>query len=131
MAKTKILLVEDDVQLLKMYEKKFLSDGYEVEIAYDGAEGLKKAIKNKPELVVLDIMLPKMDGVKVFKKIRSNPDTFKTPVLLLTNVDKEETIFECFSLGAVDYLVKSDNSLQEVVGKIENLLNNKEKLENK
>ena len=121
--KTKLLLVEDDVTLVKMYERKFKSDGFEVEIAYDGIEGLEKATVGKPDLVVLDIMLPKMDGLKVFKKMRSQPQTFKTPVLLLTNFDQEDAVFECFKLGAVDYLLKSEVTPQQVVEKIEKLIN--------
>ncbi|AKM82338.1 TPA: response regulator [Candidatus Berkelbacteria bacterium] len=122
MAKAKLLLVEDDVTLSKMYEKKFKTEGYDVEVAYDGLDGLDKAVKGKPDLVVLDIMLPKMDGLSVFKKMRSTPDTFKTPVLLLTNFDQEDTVFECFKLGAVDYLLKSSVTPKQVVEKVGNLL---------
>lgn len=118
----KILFIEDDVTLVKMYEKKFTSDGYQVSIAYDGEEGLKKALDEKPDLVILDIMLPKMDGIMVFKKLRSQAATFKTPVLLLTNFNQEDAVFECFKLGAVDYLVKSEVTPQEVVAKAEKLL---------
>jgi len=125
-SKAKLLLVEDDVTLVKMYERKFKSDGYGVEIAYDGEDGLKKAMDNPPDLVVLDIMLPKMDGLAVFQKLRSKPETFKTPVLLLTNFDQEDAVFECFKLGAVDYLLKSEVTPQQVVAKIENLLKGKE-----
>lgn len=123
---SKILLVEDDITLVKMYEKKFQSDGYEVLVAYDGLEGLEKATNEKPDLVVLDIMMPKMDGLAVFKKMRSQPSTFKTPVLLLTNFDQEDAVFECFKLGAVDYLIKSDVTPQEVVERVENLLKGKQ-----
>ncbi|MDO8686638.1 MAG: response regulator [Candidatus Berkelbacteria bacterium] len=122
----KLLLIEDDVTLVKMYERKFKSDNFEVEIAYDGEEGIIKATKNPPDLIVLDIMLPKMDGLQVFKKLRSQPQTFKTPVLLLTNFDQEDAVFECFKLGAVDYLIKSDVTPQQVVERIENLLKGKQ-----
>jgi DNA-binding response OmpR family regulator len=122
MAKARLLLIEDDVTLIKMYSKKFTSDGFEVLVAYDGEEGLKKASEEDPDLIILDIMLPKMDGITLFKKLRSKPETFKTPVLLLTNFNKEDAVFECFKLGAVDYLIKSDVTPQEVVKKVENLL---------
>lgn len=123
MAKAKLLLVEDDITLVKMYEMKFHNDGYEVSVAYDGLEGLEKATKEKPDLVILDIMLPKLDGIAVFKKMRSNSATFKTPVLLLTNFDQEDAVFECFKLGAVDYLLKSEVTPKDVVQRVENLLN--------
>lgn len=126
MAKANLLLIEDDVTLVKMYERKFKSDGYDVAIAYDGLEGLEKATKESHDLIVLDLMLPKLDGISVFKKIRSQAGTFKTPVLLLTNFDQEDAVFECFKLGAVDYLLKSEVTPQEVVAKIENLLKGKE-----
>lgn len=122
MAKAKILFIEDDITLVKMYERKFTSDGYEVSIAYDGLEGLEKATKEKPDLVLLDIMLPKLDGLALFKKMRSVPETFNTPVILLTNFGQEDAVFECFKLGAVDYLVKADVTPQQVVKKVENFL---------
>ena len=122
MAKEKLLLVEDDTTLSKMYQRKFEADGFSVATAYDGLEGLKKMAEEKPDLVILDIMLPRLDGVSVFKKMRSTPETFKTPVLLLTNLDQEDTVFECFKLGAVDYLLKSTVTPDQVVKKIENLL---------
>ena len=122
MAKAKILFIEDDVTLVKMYERKFTSDGYEVAIAYDGLEGLEKATKEKADLILLDIMLPKLDGLALFKKLRSQPGTFNTPVILLTNFGQEDAVFECFKLGAVDYLVKSDVTPQQVVKKVETFL---------
>ena len=122
MSKAKLILVEDDTTLSKMYQKKFVSDGFTVVTAYDGLEGLEKIIEEKPDLVILDIMLPKLDGISVFKKMRSTSETFKTPVLLLTNLDQEDAIFECFKLGAVDYLLKSSVTPDQVVKKVENLL---------
>lgn len=122
MAKAKILLIEDDVTLVKMYERKFVSDGYEVVVAYDGEEGLRKVVEVKPDLLLLDIMLPKLDGLALFKKMRSIPETFNTPVILLTNFGQEDAVFECFKLGAVDYLVKADVTPQQVVQKVESFL---------
>lgn len=127
MAKAKILFIEDDVTLVKMYERKFISDGYEVSIAYDGLEGLDKTLKEKPDLVLLDIMLPKLDGLALFKKMRGQPGTFNTPVILLTNFGQEDAVFECFKLGAVDYLVKADVTPQQVVQKVESFLEERKK----
>ncbi|MBM2820870.1 MAG: phoP [Candidatus Berkelbacteria bacterium] len=127
MAKAKLLLIEDDVTLVKMYQRKFESDDFEVEVAYDGLEGLDKAVNGKPDLVLLDIMLPKLDGLALFKKMRSQPSTFSTPVILLTNFGQEDAVFECFKLGAVDYLVKADVTPQQVVTKVENFLSEQKK----
>lgn len=122
MAKAKLLLVEDDVTLVKMYERKFLSDGYEVSVAYDGLEGLKKATDEKPDLILLDIMLPKLDGLAMFKKLRSLAPTQGIPVILLTNFGQDDAVTECFKLGAIDYLVKADVTPQQVVDKVEKFL---------
>jgi len=127
MALAKILLVEDDVTLVKMYERKFLSDGYDVSVAYDGLEGLDKVTKEKPDLVLLDIMLPKLDGLAMFKKMRSQPETFSTPVILLTNFGQEDAIFECYKLGAIDYMVKADVTPQQVVDKVKKFLAERKK----
>ena len=126
MAKAKIVLIEDDVTLAKMYERKFISDGFEVVLAYDGIEGLAKATKEKADLILLDIMLPKLDGLALFKKLRGQPQTFTTPVILLTNFGQEDAVFECFKLGAIDYLVKTDVTPQQVVEKVESFLRERE-----
>src|SRR3972149_3657922 len=121
-SKGKILLIEDDATLSGMYQKKFTKDGFEVVTAYDGQDGLKKTSSEKPDLVLLDIMLPKLDGLAVFKKMRSQTETFNTPVILLTNFGQEDTVMECFKLGAVDYLLKADVTPQQVVEKVEKFL---------
>lgn len=120
--KGKILLIEDDETLSKMYSKKFTSDGYEVTVAYDGWDGLNKTVSEKPDMVLLDIILPGLDGIALFKKMRSCTETFNTPVILLTNVGEENAIYECFKLGAVDYLVKSEYTPAQVVKKVEEFL---------
>lgn len=125
--KGKILLIEDDVTLAQMYERKFTSDGYKIVTAYDGYEGLKKTISEKPDLVLLDILLPGLDGIALFKKMRSQTQTFNTPVILLTNVGEEDAIYECFKLGAVDYLVKSTVTPAQVVAKVEEFLQERKK----
>lgn len=125
--KGKILLIEDDITLAHMYEKKFQSDGYQIATAYDGWDGLKKTISEKPDLVLLDILLPGLDGLSLFKKMRSQTETFNTPVILLTNVGEEDAIYECFKLGAVDYLVKSEVTPAQVVEKVESFLKERRK----
>lgn len=125
--KGKILLIEDDITLSRMYEKKFKGDGYEVATAYDGWDGLKKTISEKPDLILLDIILPGLDGLAVFKKMRSQTETFNTPVILLTNIGEEDAIYESFKLGAVDYLVKSDVTPAQVLEKVEGFLKERKK----
>ena len=125
--KGKILLIEDDITLSRMYQKKFTTDGFKIVTAYDGWDGLKKTISEKPDLVLLDIILPGLDGLALFKKMRSQTETFNTPVILLTNVGEEDAIYECFKLGAVDYLVKSEVTPGQVVEKVESFLAERKK----
>lgn len=125
--KGKILIIEDDITLSKMYEKKFTKDGYHVSTAYDGWEGLKKTVTAKPDLVILDIVLPRLDGLALFKKMRSQTETFNTPVILLTNVGNEDAIYESFKLGAVDYLVKTEVTPAQIVQKVEEFLSERKK----
>ena len=125
MAKARLLLVEDDVTMVKMYQKKFLAEGYEVVTAYDGEEGLKKVKEVKPDLVILDVMMPKLDGLAVFKLMKAEPATKDIPVILLTNFDQKDAIYESFTLEAVEYLIKSDVTPAQVVQKVEELLKKK------
>jgi len=117
MAKGKILIIEDDVTLAKMYSREFQAKDYEVAISYDGVDGLKKVAAEKPSLILLELDLPKMDGTVLFQKIRFQDETAQTPVILLINAGQEKAIFDCFKLGRVDYIVKSDLPPAEVVSK--------------
>ncbi len=117
-----ILLIDDDKALTEVYQKKFVSKGYKIVIAYDGLDGINKVISIKPDLVLLDILLPKLDGTMLFKKMKALESTTNIPVILLTNLDQEKAVVECFKLGAIDYLVKSDYTPQQVFRKVEDYL---------
>lgn len=118
----KILLIDDDKALTEVYSRKFKAKGYDVATAYDGLEGLEKTVSEKPDLVLLDILLPKLDGVMLFRKMRAQKETAHIPVILLTNVDEEDAVKECFKLGAIDYLVKSEVTPEKVWRKVEDFL---------
>lgn len=118
----KILLVEDDEMLHGMYTHKFKNQGYDIISAFNGAEGVEKALIEKPDLILLDVIMPKMDGFVALKKIRKNPDTAKTPVILLTNLGQEEDVKKGKELGANDYFIKANHTPQEVVDKVHALL---------
>ena len=122
MAKQKILLVEDDSFLSNMYATKLELEGYEVVIAEDGEAGYEKAVSEKPDVILLDIMLPKLDGFGVLEKVRSNDATQSVPVILLTNLSQDEDIQKGLSLGANDFLVKAHFMPSEVVKKIKILI---------
>lgn len=119
----KILLVDDDALLVRMYQKKFENDGYEVETANDGDVILTKVSKSKPDLILLDIMMPKINGLDVLKKLQENKVTKKIPVILLTNVGgSDEDVNRGLELGAVSYIIKALNRPSLVVAKVKEIL---------
>jgi len=104
----KILLVEDDVFVRDIYSRELKKGGYEVEIADDGLQGLEKATENNYDLILLDIMLPKMTGVDMLKELRSRDSTGKnTSVYLLTNLGQGSIIKQALEIGAQGYLLKA------------------------
>jgi DNA-binding response OmpR family regulator len=112
----KILLVEDDSLFVKMYEKKFAHEGIDLETAFDGEEGVQKAKDVKPDLIVLDLMLPKMAGSEVLKEIKENPETREIPVVILTNLSTSaEEVNRCIQLGVKETLLKTDVTPGQVV----------------
>jgi DNA-binding response OmpR family regulator len=119
----KILLVEDDDFLVQMYATKLELENYTVIMATDGAKGLKLALKEKPDLVLLDLNLPIMDGFQVLEELKKNPDTKAIPVLVLTNYGQKENVDKCLNLGAEDYLIKAHFVPSEVVARIKKILN--------
>lgn len=118
----KVLLIDDDPLLARMYQAKFVIDGYQTETASDGEEGVAKAQSGKPNLILLDIMMPKMNGLDVLKKLKEEESTKKIPVILLTNLSTDTHVQEGLDLGAVAYLVKADYTPKEVVQKVKEIL---------
>lgn len=116
--KAKILFVEDDNFLIKAYQIKFERAGFDVFIATDGDKGLKIAEEKKPDLIVLDLIMPSMNGFEFLKNIKMNNGLKEIPVVILSNLgqisDKEKAI----SLGASDYIIKTDYTLEDIVKKI-------------
>ncbi|MDO8452414.1 MAG: response regulator [bacterium] len=113
----KILLIEDDLPLLRMYQVAFKNSGHVFITATDGQEGLDKIRKEKPDLVLLDLVLPKKHGFEVLKEAKDDPATAKIPVICLSVLHQQEDIDKCMALGAVDYFVKSDMAPEVVVSK--------------
>lgn len=115
----KILIVEDDATLSKMYQKKLTLEGFEVEPAFDGNEAVKRALEIKPDLILLDIMLPGIDGFEVVKQLKKNEISKDIPIIILTNLGTSEVfIDEAKILGVRQYLIKYKTSASEVVEKI-------------
>ena len=120
--KIKILLIEDDPFLLSMYATKFELEGFEIVSADDGERALKAASKEKPDIILLDVLLPKLDGFEVLKELKKNEETKTAPVILLTNLSQRDDVEKGLALGAVDYLIKAHFMPTEVVEKIKKIL---------
>ena len=122
-SKIKILLIEDDPFLLSMYATKFESENFEVITAEDGEKGLEIANNIIPDIILLDILLPKINGFEVLKELKRDKKTNKIPVILLTNLSQRDEIEQGLSNGAADYLIKAHFIPSEVVEKIKKVLN--------
>lgn len=123
--KKKIAIIEDDLFLLGMYITKLKSSNFEVISKQDGEEGLSLIREEKPDLVLLDILLPEMSGLDVLAKVKKDSTTQNIPVILLTNVGQREAVEKGLSLGAMDYLIKAHVTPTEVVNKVKKALEKK------
>ena len=120
----KVLIIEDDQLLRSLCSKKLLMEGYDVDTAIDSQQGIEKVSKNKPEIILLDLVLPGMSGFEVLKIVKANPDKkiADTPVIILSNLGQESDIKKGKELGAVDYLIKATTTTDEIVEKIKSIL---------
>ena len=117
----KILLLEDEETLAAMYKSKFEREGMAVDLSSDGESGLAKAKATQYDIVLVDIIMPKLDGFGVTKALRALPAYKNTPIILLSNLGQEEDMVKGKSLGATDYLVKANFTPAQVVKKIKDL----------
>lgn len=118
----KILIVEDDRFLRMAYTYELTEEGFEVVTAVDGVEALSRMKEKVFDLVLLDILMPRMDGFEVLREIQKDETLKKVPVIMLTNLGQEKDIKECRKLGAVDYFIKSDHALTVLVEKLKKYL---------
>lgn len=118
----KILIVEDDPLMSRMYQKIFTFEGYDVEMAGDGQEGLEKTKTGKPTIILLDVMMPKMNGLQVLEKLKLDPDTKAIPVIMLTNLAGQQDAETAMSKGAVKYIVKSEYEPKQVANMVKEIL---------
>lgn len=121
MAKT-LLIVEDDPLMARMYQKIFTFEKYTVVTAANGEEGLEAARKNKPTLMLLDIMMPKMNGLQVLEKLKLDPETKGIPVVMLTNLAGEKDAENALMKGAVKYIVKSEFEPKQIVNMVNEII---------
>ncbi|PIV43615.1 MAG: response regulator [Candidatus Nealsonbacteria bacterium CG_4_10_14_0_2_um_filter_40_15] len=113
-----ILLVEDDPFLIDIYTTKLKESGFSVEVANDGEVALRKARENKPDLVILDIVLPQIDGWEILRKIKSEPEFKNLKVIILSNLGQKEEVEKGMKLGAIKYLIKAHYTPSQVIKEI-------------
>ncbi|RJO59982.1 response regulator [candidate division WS5 bacterium] len=118
----KVLLVEDDIALREIYSARFAAENFEIVTADDGEQALSVAIKEKPDIIILDIMMPKISGFDVLDILRQTPETKNTKVIIMSALSQESDIAKGKQLGADAYLVKSQSTLSDVVQKTKDVL---------
>src|SRR5215472_10955895 len=120
----RVLFVEDDPAVADMYKLKLELDGYSVDLACDGVQALQMATGNPPDIIFLDIRLPKMDGLGVLEALRGDERTRDVPVVILSNYSERELVDRGLRLGALDYLIKSQTTPARVAGGVASWLRN-------
>ena len=119
---TKIAIIEDDPTISQMYRMKFEADGFDVRMAGNGKIGVDLVKSFKPDIILLDIQMPEMNGAAALKLIREHKDSKDTPVIILTNLGEEEAPSEMRSLGISSYIVKANNTPRHVVAHVKNTI---------
>ncbi|OGY84190.1 MAG: hypothetical protein A3F54_03780 [Candidatus Kerfeldbacteria bacterium RIFCSPHIGHO2_12_FULL_48_17] len=120
--KQKILIVEDDRFLHDLSKKKFINEGYQVVSAFNGKEALERAQTELPTLIVLDILLPEIDGMDVLESLKKDPKTRNIPVIIVSNYSDRERIQQGLKLGATDYMIKAHFSPDDIVKKVKEII---------
>jgi len=115
---SRILVIEDEKALSDMLGKKLITSGFDVELAENGAEGLEKALELHPDLILLDIVMPVMDGLTMLAKLRADTWGKAVPVIILTNLSDTDKIRDATEGGVSEYLIKSNYSLSDLVSMV-------------
>ena len=117
-----ILIIEDDKFLRQLISQKLFKEGYDVSEAIDGEEGLKKIREEKPGLILLDLILPGIDGFEVLSQMRKEQEIADIPIIILSNLGQKEDVEKGLNLGAIDYLIKAHFTPGEIIEKVKNAL---------
>lgn len=121
-SKKSILIIEDDKFLRELIAKKLAKEGFKIFEAVDGEEGIRKVKEEKPNLVLLDLILPGIDGFEVLSRMKEDPTLLAVPVIILSNLGQKDDVERGLKLGAVDYLVKAHFTPGEIVEKVKAVL---------
>lgn len=124
MTKNKILIVEDDNSIRVLYQTKLVNSGFEVQTAENGELGLEVAKKFVPDMILLDVMMPVMNGFEMLKRLRKVKGFEETPVIILSNFGEVDQMTEGFTTGATDYLIKAEHTPSDVVDIVKTTLEN-------
>lgn len=120
--KVKVAIIEDDMAIVQMYRTKFENEGYEVATAPDGISGLELIATEKPDIVLLDLMMPNMNGLDMLQRLRNQPGGREAKVVVLTNMGDTETATKVYKMAADDYIVKAEMTPKQVSERIKALL---------
>lgn len=120
--KKKILAVDDDKDILEAIKDKLISSGFEAILAHDGQEGLKTALTQHPDLIILDIIMPREDGMSMLQKLREDNWGKNVPVIILTNISESDKLAQALEIGVDEYMIKSDVKLVDIVEKIKKII---------
>lgn len=120
--KTKILVVEDEAFLLDLYQTKLVQEGYEVFVASNGGDGYTAAEAHQPQLILLDILMPKVDGYAMLKKLKANVVLKSIPVILFSNLSQRSEIEKGLKLGAADFIIKTSITPAQLAEKVKSVL---------
>lgn len=123
----KIAIIEDNHTISQMYRMKFETEGFSVRMAGNGEIGVAVVKSFKPDIILLDIQMPEMDGVEALREIRANKESKDTPVVILTNLGEEEAPKEMRSLGIHSYIVKANFTPRQVVAHVKEIIDSKQK----
>ncbi len=117
-----ILIIEDDEFFRELISKSLVSNGFEVLEAINGQKGIERAKESKPDLILLDLLIPGTDGFEVLSALKSSPETASIPVIIISNLSTKEDIERGLRLGASDFFIKSQFASEEIIQKIKNFL---------
>lgn len=118
----KVVIIEDEETLLRVLQDKFRKSGFEIDVALDGEQAIPVVERSQPDLIILDLILPKKSGFEVLQLLKRDAKLKSIPIIVLSNLGQDEDIKKALQLGANDYLVKTQHPLDEVIEKTKNLL---------